>query len=62
MSKEEVKTAIKELLDNSPEHVLQEVYDYLQSAQGKSDESILLSQHLRTILTEDRELLQRLAQ
>jgi len=62
MSREEVKTAINELLDNTPEQVLQEVFDYLKSVQGKSSESVSLSQNLRTILTEDKELLERLAQ
>jgi len=62
MSKEEVKTAIGELLDNTSEQVLQEVYNYLKSVQGKSTDSISLSRNLRTILTEDRELLERLAQ
>jgi len=62
MSREEVKTAINELLDNTPEQVLQEVFDYLKSVQGKSDESVSLSQNLRTILAEDKELLERLAQ
>ena len=62
MSREQVKTAISELLDNTSEQVLQEVYDYLKSVQGKSTESISLSQNLRTILTEDKELLERLAQ
>ena len=62
MGREEVKTAISELLDNTPEQVLQDVFDYLKSVQGKSNESISLSQNLRTILTEDKELLERLAQ
>ncbi|MDW3209049.1 MAG: hypothetical protein R8N23_04235 [Reichenbachiella sp.] len=61
MSRDEVKTAIKELLDNTPEQVLQEVYDYLKSVQGKSESSVSLSQNLRTILSEDKELLERLA-
>jgi hypothetical protein len=62
MSKEEVKSAINELLDNSPEQVLQEVFDYLKSVQGKPEQSVTLSRNLRTILAEDRELLERLAQ
>lgn len=62
MSREEVKTAIKQLLDNSSEQVLQEVFDYLKSVEGKSSNSVKLSQNLRTILTEDKELLERLAQ
>ena len=62
MSREEVKTAINALLDNTSEEVLQEVFDYLRTVQGKSKESVFLSQNLRTILTEDKELLERLAQ
>jgi hypothetical protein len=62
MSREEVKTAINDLLEESSEQVLQEVYDYLKSVQGKSDQPVSLSQNLRTILTEDKELLERLAQ
>jgi len=62
MRREKVKTAINQLLDNTPEQVLQEVYTYLKSVQGKSEQSVSLSQNLRTILTEDKELLERLAQ
>lgn len=62
MSRDEVKTAINQLLDNTPEQALQEVFDYLKSVQGKSDQSVSLSQNLRTILSEDKELLERLAQ
>ncbi len=61
MSKDEVKTAINELLDNTPEQVLQEVFEYLKSVQGKSNKSVSMSQNLRTILMEDKELLERLA-
>lgn len=61
MSREEVKTAINELLDSSPEPILQEVFDYLKSIQENPDQSITLSRNLRTILTEDKELLERLA-
>ncbi len=62
MSRDEVKTAINELLENTSEQVLQEVFDYLKLVHGKSNESIVLSQNLRTILDEDKELLTRLAQ
>ncbi|MBV6646391.1 MAG: hypothetical protein KI790_13130 [Cyclobacteriaceae bacterium] len=62
MSREEVKTAINQLLDNSSEQVLQEVFDYLKTIDSKSEHSVTLSQNLRTILTEDKELLERLAQ
>ncbi len=62
MSREEVKTAITEILDRTSEEVLQEVFEYLKSVDGKPAQSISLSHNLRTILTEDKELLERLAQ
>ncbi len=62
MSREEVKTAINQLLDNSSEQVLQEVFDYLKSVDNESEHSVTLTHNLRTILTEDKELLERLAQ
>jgi hypothetical protein len=61
MSKEEVKTAINQLLENTSEEVLKEVFDYLKTVNQKSQDSVTLSQNLRTILTEDKELLERLA-
>lgn len=62
MSREEVKIAINEMLENTPEPVLNEVFAYLKSVEGKSSKSVSLSQNLRTILAEDSELLTRLAQ
>lgn len=61
MSREEVKTAITELLDNSPEQALEEVYKYLKAVQESPSKSVALSQNLRKILSEDRELLKRLS-
>ncbi len=61
MNREEVKTAINELLDNTPENVMEEVLEYLKSFEGKSSNAISLSKNLKTILSEDKELLERLA-
>ena len=61
MSREEIKSAISELMDNTPDTVLNEILDYLQTVKGKSTDNIQLSQNIRTILTEDKELLERLA-
>jgi hypothetical protein len=61
MSREEVKSAITEMLESTPEEALQEVFDYLKSVKDKSINSISLSNNLKTILTEDKELLERLA-
>lgn len=62
MSREEVKLAINELLDNSPQQILQEVLDYLKSVENQTEKSIRRSHNLRSILSEDKELLARLAQ
>ena len=61
MSRDEVKVAIDELLKNKPDQVLEEILEYLKAVEGKAISSISLSQNLRTILTEDAELLDRLA-
>jgi len=61
MSRGELKIAINELLDNTSEQVLHEVFDYLISIQNKSEKSISLSKNLSKILTEDKDLLKRLA-
>ncbi|WP_375578202.1 Fic family protein [Marivirga tractuosa] len=53
MSREEVKTAINEMLENIPEEALQDVFDYLKSVQDKSLASITLSKNLRTILKDE---------
>ena len=62
MSREDVKSAINELLENTSEEVLNEVFEYLKTVKSKSDKSVSLSQNFRKILIEDKALLQRLAQ
>ena len=62
MSREEVRTAIDELLIKTPEQGLLEVLTYLKTLQGKTAEQIAMSNNLRGILKEDSELLNRLAQ
>ena len=61
MTTKEIKSEIQKTLDNIPENVLQDILDYLKSIQGKSADKIELSKNLRDILTEDKELLERLA-
>ena len=61
MSRDEIKTAINEILNHSNDEVLGEVLEYLKTVEGKSTRSVSLSQNFRTILTEDKELLERLA-
>ena len=61
MTAKEIKSEIQRTLDNIPENVLQDILDYLKLIQGKSTDKIELSKNLRYILTEDKELLERLA-
>jgi hypothetical protein len=61
MTTNEIKTEIQIALDNIPKSVLQDILDYIKFIQGKSADKVKLSKHLREILTEDKELLERLA-
>jgi len=61
MTTKEIKSEIQKTLDNIPENVLQDILDYLKVIQSKSTDKIKLSKNLREILTEDKELLERLA-
>ena len=60
MTKAELKLEIQKVLDNVPENVLKDILSLLKGLQGKSAD-IGLTHSLRQILTEDKELLERLA-
>lgn len=62
MSTSEIKTEIHKVLDNVPENVLQSVLDYLKSIIHTNSDSFQLTNNLRQILLEDKELLQKLAE
>jgi mRNA-degrading endonuclease RelE of RelBE toxin-antitoxin system len=62
MTSIEIKTEIQKVLDQVPENVLQDVLDFLKELQNKSADQIKLANNLRKILSEDRELLEKLAQ
>ncbi len=62
MTAKQIKTEIQKVLDTIPEPVLQDILDYLKTIQNKSADSVSLTQNIRKILTEDKELLERLAQ
>lgn len=62
MSTTEKKTEIQKVLDNVPESVLQSVLDYLKSIIHTKTESVQMTNNLRQILLEDKELLQKLAE
>jgi len=61
MTTKEIKSEIQKTLDNIPENLLQDILDYLKLIQDKSPDKIKLSKNLLHILTEDKELLERLA-
>jgi hypothetical protein len=61
MSINEIKAEIQKLLDNVPDIVLSDLLDYLRKAQNQSNSQIEISHHLRKIISEDKELLEKLA-
>lgn len=62
MTATQIKTEIQKVLDNVPENALQDVLDLLKELQASSAEHIRLTNNLRQILAEDKELLGRLAE
>lgn len=62
MTKMEIKTEIQKVLDSVPEGVLEDVLDFLKELQVQQEDKVRLTSDLRKILSEDRELLERLAQ
>lgn len=62
MTSIEIKTEIQKVLDQVPESVLEDVLEFLKELRLKSPDQIKLASNLRKILSEDRELLEKLAQ
>ena len=58
----EIKEEIKQIVDTLPENALVELLQYLRQIEKKSKDQLHLSMNLNTILVEDDELLERLAQ
>jgi len=52
---------IAQIVDTLPEEVLGELLQYLRQVEKASQEKARLSLHLKTILLEDKDLLERLA-
>jgi site-specific recombinase len=61
MSTKEIKTEIQKSLNNVPDSVLQDILDFLKQAEKQPADRLNLTKNLRDILTEDKELLDRLA-
>lgn len=62
MTKEQLKEEIQRALDEVPETALADILKYLKEVSSKSSDKVEMSQKLRKILDEDKELLDRLAQ
>ncbi|GAO45360.1 hypothetical protein [Flavihumibacter petaseus] len=62
MSKEDIKQEIYRELDSFSENTLQDVLTYLRNLRPQEHISLFSGDHLNKLLSEDRELLQRLAQ
>ena len=57
----EVKEEIQQIINRLPDEVLSNVWQYLKQIENSSKEEIEASIHFRKILTEDKNLLHRLA-
>jgi hypothetical protein len=62
MTKTQLKSEIQKALDSVPENVLQDVLDFLKEFKNQREDKHRLSNNLRQILSEDKELLEKLAQ
>jgi len=62
MTAKDLKIEIQKVLDKVPDNLLEDVLSYLQEVQKRTASEFNNSQHLKKVLTEDRELLKKLAQ
>jgi hypothetical protein len=62
MAPKELKDKINKVIDNMPDDILEDVFNYLKAITSKSRSDIMLSQNLGKIIEEDRNLLEKLAQ
>jgi hypothetical protein len=61
MAAKELKDKINKVIDNMPDDILEDVFNYLKAMTSKSRSDIMLSQNLGKIIEEDRNLLEKLA-
>jgi hypothetical protein len=62
MSKDEIKYEINRVLDNFSDDALKELLSFLRHLEEKKDPVLVNAEILQTILSEDKELLAKLAQ
>jgi hypothetical protein len=61
MAKNEVKEEINKVLESVSDDALESILSYLKELISKSDSDLILTNNLNKILSEDREVLERLA-
>ena len=61
MTESDLKYEIKKAIDEVPESILMDIWDYLRLIKESPGRKIELSRHLGIILREENELLKRLA-
>jgi hypothetical protein len=61
MATKELKDKINKVIDNMPDDILEDVFNYLKAMTSKSRSDIMLSQNLGKIIEEDKKLLEKLA-
>jgi hypothetical protein len=61
MAPKELKDKINKVIDNMPDDILEDVFNYLKALTSKSRSDIMLSQNLGKIIEEDKNLLEKLA-
>jgi hypothetical protein len=61
MATKELKDKINKVIDNMPDDILEDVFNYLKAMTNKSRSDIMLSQNLGKIIEEDKNLLDKLA-
>lgn len=62
MTKTQIISEIQKVLDNVPENMLRDILDFLKEFQEQPVSKVKLTNNLRKILLEDKELLEKLAQ
>ena len=61
MSVQEIRQEIHKVVDNMPEEILQNILEYFKELEHSSKDKVKLAQNLKIILSEDKELLHKLA-
>jgi hypothetical protein len=61
MSKDEIKLEINRVLDQFPDKALQDLLSFLLGIENKRSISLLSGDNFKKVLSEDKELLEKLA-